>query len=274
MKEIRTVRNPYTQPIRQIGYCEECGARVPQAELSRRIRAYGTGDGGENVLLYSSYNASFWTVDTASDAGCISLGPWTDKHRITYSDDGLGTITSTERYGAQTWEDSGTIRSTTSVDISSYTNIYLAMTIGAYHAQANQAISVSMGFCSSDGSTKYPQQTFSFATEKRCWFSLALADLEAGPVAAALYVYADVTVVDTGDQWFCDWMVLNDNTAPQACEPTTAGSAISITPNLEEWHVLTMCKECAREKNLKPSERIGDPRLKAYKEVRDAVEDL
>lgn len=267
------LKDPFGSRFRQIDVCEECGYEVPRSELAYRIRAYGTGTGGSNILLYGEYDDSFWTCD-ASDEGQISMGPWGDRYRVIQTDDGTGTWQNQEAYGSQTWSGSGTMRSTVPVDISSYTNIYMSGMFGCYHAQSNQDLTGVLGFCNSDGSVKWPQSTWSVKGMQECWFTLPLADLESGPDASALYVYYDVTISGATDKWFVDWAVLNDNTEPQQYQPLSRGAAVSKLANQEEWHVLKMCRECGEEKNVKPSEREGDPRWSYYVEIRNSVESL
>ena len=117
--------------------CHECGADVDRRKLVRKIRPYGYGT-GSNLLLYSSYNSTFWACD-ATDGGEISMGVYADHYRPKVSD---GT-TVTEARGSQTWTGaSGTFRSSTATDLSSLTNFVFVAWVGAYHNQTVQTISV------------------------------------------------------------------------------------------------------------------------------------
>jgi len=255
----------------QLETCQECGAEVPRGELVRKRRAYGYDAtfGGNNLLLYSSYNSDFWTCDTATDAGCVSIGLYADHFRPRISG---STNAVTEARGSQTWTASGLYRTNTSVDISGYTNVYFAIHVGAYHAQSTQTLTVAIGFCDSSGSTKYQMASFNVMGQKRCWFTSAVADLDAGITTSAAYLYADVTISGASSKWWADGAILCDRTTHPIWIPQTKGAAKSATGTGHKWRRPILCKECRPDRIVKPEENRGDPRNEDPVEIGEDTE--
>jgi hypothetical protein len=277
MRSEDLIVNPYSTKINQIDKCDECGAEVARRSLVRKIRAYGYG-AGANLLPYSYYDSSFWTVDTAVDADKVSMGTFADEFRPKFSDTGASTWTVTEAGGSQTWTGSGTLRSNTAVDISGYTDVFFAVDIGAKQGQDVQSLVVEIGFTDATGSTTWPvttpKATWTVAGAQRVWFSTPTASL-VGPTLTAAYVYADVTISGATSKWWHEWAVLCDAQAMPVFQPYTRGAAINRTSNGYSWSVNQYCPECANEKILKPSQRTTqNPRRVDWVEISEALEDL
>jgi hypothetical protein len=235
--------------------CDDCGDDARREDMVRKLRAYGYRP-GQNLIPYSSYSSSFWTVDTSVDASDISFGVYADYFRPRpVEDNDLGGYTVTEERGSQSWTASGVYRSSTAVDISSWTNVCFSIHVGPYHAQTIQAVSVVLGFCSANGVTKYPQRTWSFNGGKKIWFSSAVDDLNAGITTSAAYLYAAVTISGASSIWWADLAVLDDQTQPlDYYHGKTAGSAQNLTDDGYTWQVGKFCPKCADEKIIKPSD--------------------
>ena len=250
----------------QITICDECGREVARKDAVRKLRPYGI-PAGTNLLLYSSYDSSFWSCG-ATDRGEISMGLYKDRFRARPVE---GSATSEER-GAQTWRGTGTIRTTTATDASGLTNVCFSQHIGAYHSQAEKIFSAVLGCCDSAGNNKVAISTWTIRGAQQAWWSRTQAELTAlGLTSSALYFYTTVTMETATSDWWVDLSCVQDAESPGSFQPYTSGTAVDYAgPVYTEYKIPVLCPECAPEPILKPSEAVAqDPRVSEWVEIRE-----
>ena len=255
----------------QMETCQVCGKDELRSKLVRKLMVFGL-PAGENRLLYSSYDDSFWTVDTSTEVGYVSMGLFSGRYRPIVVDVHTGDSV-TEARGSYTVHSSGTVRSTTATDVSSLTNICFTIGLGPYHAQTVQSFTAVLGLCDASGENKTASRTWTVKGSKKCWFTLPVSSIESPLDSSGIYVYADVTITGTAKWWF-DGMQLEDAVKPSDFLPITSGVASVRTGNTIQWQVPILCPKCARERILKPSERYGNFRTPEYVEIPDQSEEL
>ena len=233
---------------RQLDRCDVCGVKIHKHKLVRSNMDF-LAAAGSNYLTYSSYSASGWTVDTATSAGVISIGPYADRARVSVSDSN----TLTEVLGSQTWLGSGVLRSTAGVDASSWTSLVFAADVGPYQQETSPEITFTIGLCDSDGTNKEEYASRTTKGNLRVWFTVNIADLPAGKSASALYFYISATAV--GKNWWADRLqVMKDVVKLGTFIPTSGSSVDRIdTPMMT---VRKVCPDC-REPVLSRSERYN-----------------
>lgn len=244
----------------QMDRCEVCGHKTLKIDLVRTNVDF-LAAAGSNYFYNSSYNSSFWTVDTAVDAGLISMGPFADQSRVVIGDDN----TLTESYGSQTWTGSGVLRSIVAVDASAAVSLVFAADIGPYQQETVPSTTFVFGLCDSDGSNKEQLSSWTVTGNQRAWYTLNIADVPAGKSSAALYFYVSVTAV--GKKWWIDRIQLIKNAVSINSEAfvPTAGSAVDRvdTPMMTVRKVCQGCFEKPRVRseqyNREAEQRTEDP---------------
>jgi len=233
---------------RQLDRCDVCGKKIHKRDLVLTNVDF-LAVGGSNYFTYSSYNSSLWTIDTSSDGGVISIGPYADRARISVSDGN----TLTEVQGSKTLTGSGTVRTSSLVDVSSWDSMVFALDVGAYQQNTDVEVAVAIGTCDSDGSNKVQAATFTANPSARAWAYILPTSITD---SSAAYFYVTGTV-STGDSWWIDRMQLIKNATGltgNAFIPT-AGSTVDRvdTPSM------TVRKVCPlhRERLLSRTERYG-----------------
>lgn len=256
------------QPLaRQLDYCDICHD-IEHLYKLRLKTVRGLAHEAYNKLLYSSYNTSFWTCD-ATDEGTISVGVFGLEARTFVADDATATTFATvsEINGSQTWSGDGTIRSTTSVDISSATNIVFSFHGGRYHRESGGNPTFKFGFINAGGDTKYQQKSVALkGGSGRFWFEIDIADLPVGVTSSAAYFYVEADVADASYKWWADAFQLEVDRETPGPFVTTLGTAIdrSDTPTK---YVAKVCPSCLDYWH-RDSELYGDP----YNVVEDPIE--
>ena len=248
--------------------CQVCGKDELRSRLVRKLMPFGL-PAGENHLLYSSYDSSFWTVDTSTEVGNVSIGLYADKYRPRVSNDG----TTVEARGSYTVHSSGTLRSTTATDVSGITDICFNLNVGPYHSQSTNELTVEVGLCKSDGTSQSAEKTWSIRGAHLCWFTIPVADIASPYDSSGIYVYADITI-DGTSKWWMDGMTLSNGVKPPMYRPITTGEAKVRDALGFVWKTPILCQECAGERILKPSERYGDFRTAEWIEIQDRIEGL
>ena len=244
----------------QMDRCQVCGQRTRKIDLVRTNVDFLAAD-GSNYFLQSSYASSFWTVDTAVDAGLISMGPFADESRVVIGDDN----TTTESFGSQTWTGSGVFRSIVAVDASAAISLVFAADIGPYQQESVPSTAFTFGLCDSDGSNKEQLSSWTVTGNQRAWYTMDIADVPAGKSSAALYFY--VSVVAVGKKWWIDRIQLIKDAVSIKSEAfvPTAGSAVDRvdTPMMT---VRKVCRECfekprlrSEQYNREAEQRTEDP---------------
>ena len=203
-------------------YSDATGQAYPRRNLVLSKRKYQQLQ-GENYLLYSSYNSSFWTVDTASDAGTVSAGCYLDKNRCRVNLD--NTVT---ELGEQTWQGTGVFRSSTATSLTGWTTLYFSFEFGGYYQSTTQTFTVKAGLCAAGGAGKQEVLSLTVTAPRRLKFNLPIASITATPVAAC-YFYVSVTPsVATGKWYIIDAQLEKDKATPGVFVPAT-GAAVSHT---------------------------------------------
>jgi len=233
----------------------------------RKLRAYGydcTGGGGVN-------NFTSYATISGTYSGRVSMGRYGDVYRAKISD-----TTVTESNGSHTWAGSGMIRTYSSVDVSSYTNVFWGIDVGAYHAQTTQALTAVIGCCNgSNTAISGTTVSRSVLGERFIWWSKPLATLvAAGVSAASAYFYLSVTISGATSKWWADGPLICDAASPPMWRPKNQSSAVSNTGKGFKYLTPVLCPRCADERLLKPSEDQGEPRMAEWVEIRDQIESL
>ncbi len=183
---------------------------------------------GNNLLLWSDYNSSFWT-STAVNAGLISYGPF-DRHTTTLVDE-TWLVT-----GEQTWTGNGKITSS-AVDVSSLSNLcFRVVAVGQSHIDY-QPMTVELGY--NDG-TDHAQKTAVCSGDEMLWWTLP----NSGLTSVSFYIKATTT-----GNWYFAGASLEDATCPGLFIPTS-GAARQIPLPVKLSGPVTVCPRCrARRKN-------------------------
>jgi len=252
----------------QIERCQVCGKKALRSKLVRKLMPFAL-PAGENQLLYSSYSSAFWTVDTSTEVGYVSMGLFADRYRPRVSADG----TAVEARGSYTVQSSGTFRSSVATDVSDLTDICFSVHVGAYHGQTVQALTVVLGLCDDSGTNATATKSWSVKGGKKVWFTLPVADIPSPLAASGIYVYGAVTITGAVDWWF-DGAQLQDSKKPSNYLPITSGAASVTTGNTWHWKVPILCSDHANERLLKPSENLGEFRVPEFVEIKSRIESL
>jgi len=246
------------EPIaRQLDRCDVCGVKIHRKDLVRTNMRYLL-PAGSNYFVYSSYNSGYHAC-TSTDRSTITIGPHADKSRTKLGGD--NTVSYVD--GSQTWGGSGTFRTTTSVDVSSLTNFTVSAMFGQVLSWSSNVASASdltiaMGLCDGDGNNKDLQDTWSdINAMQRCWFTMAVADIESPLSSSGIYVYFTVTI-DGTDYWFVDDISLEGDKSSPDQFIATSGTAKTAQTESGTMTVVKACKRC-REPLLSTSEQFGRP---------------
>jgi hypothetical protein len=228
-----------TKPGR-LDICDCCQQTVRVEDLRYQTRQWGQV-AGSNYFTYSSYNASGWACD-ASDKGRTSIGPYAAQARVSVANDN----TTTEMLGSQTWEGSGTYRSTSAVDVSSWTSFCVRSYIGAYHADAYQTLVIVYGYCDSAGANKQQVGTKTITGTKKIWWTGVPGDIVSPLSSATAYFYFGVTCENSAQDWFVDASDLEKNkTSPDYVFIPTTGVATEYASDIEKLGVAKVCRKCS-----------------------------
>jgi hypothetical protein len=178
----------------------------------------------ENRLLYSSYNASGWLCD-ATDPGNLTLtiSPRADTSFVSLIDN--GTTISPMNSGVQTWEGSGTIYSTSGVDVSSSTSFSFSLEFLPYQCSTTFEFTVVLGICDIDGSNQQEIRTWNLTSSNVIWFLADVADIS-GPDPSALGFYCDVTPAVSDGSWAVEDMCVQLDRYERKAFVQTGGVAV------------------------------------------------
>lgn len=224
----------------KLDICGCCNQKVRVEELVYQTRQWGQR-AGSNYFTYSSYNSSGWACG-ASDKGRVSIGPFAADSRVRIDDDN----TVTEVFGSQTWEGDGTFRSTSAVNVSSWTSFCLRAYIGAYHADDYQQLTVAYGYCDSAGANKQQVGTKTFSGTKKLWWTGVPSDIASPLSSSAAYFYWAVTCENSAQDWFVDAMAIEkDKTRPDEVFITTTGTATEYSTDIQKLGVAKVCRRCS-----------------------------
>ena len=172
----------------QLDRCDVCGNKYHRGDLVRtqveflQLKA-------ENFFSHSSYHIDLWTMDSASDSGNISYGNRCDNVRLSLdSDNNLNYIN-----GVQTWEGNGTLRmNTISNLIATTSDVTLSAQVGPHEQNTSPEMTVAIGVCNSDGTSKSVLGTWTIKGTTKVWVNAEVADLVAtglGVASGAYYTF-------------------------------------------------------------------------------------
>jgi hypothetical protein len=211
----------------------------------------------ENYFEQSSYDGTYWVVDTASDASTVSYGNRCDNVRLSLDDDNNLTYIN----GVQTWEGNGVFRSTDFTSFSASGHVTFSAQVGPHEQNSSPEMTVALGICASNGTSKQVIKTYTISGATRVWFNETKATLNGYGVGTnGWYFYIQVT---NAGKWWVDELQLeaNVNTMPLPDNHPenfvrTSGAIVS---NQSEQTLMTSRKVCAScaELILKKSERYG-----------------
>lgn len=228
---------------RQLDRCDRCGKVLHKKDLSLTQVEFAKKN-TTNYLPYSSYNSTFWSCGS-TDAGAISIGSHEGARCKVALDN-----TVTEVGGSQTWHGTGTIRTTTAVDVSAWTSLAFQVIVGPYHRSTNTEMAIAAGMCSSSGTGKIPLLTKTINASSKIWFGLLVADIDPSLSAAATYYYITTTCsgsTDYDDYWWMDDAALNKDSLVPLTFVQTTGSSYAQSTMKRGMAMEKVCRDCFRK---------------------------
>lgn len=238
----------------QLDRCQVCGDKWHRDQLVR-TQVDTIHPESENYFNYSSYDGTYWVVDTASDAGSVSYGNHCDEARTSLSLDNVITIVN----GVQTWEGDGVLRSTVispRIDANDY--VVFSAQVGPHEQNSSPNMIVVLGVCNSDGSVLQPVRSWSMNGTKRIWFTELASTLQDHGLGSGLGLYFYISVTNDG-KWWIDEMqleVFQSSDAKPGVFLETIGSLLTHSVDTPVTTTRVVCPECF-ERVFKRSERYG-----------------
>ena len=252
------IRNKPPALALQLDRCGVCGDKYHRGDLVRtqveflRMKA-------ENYFTQSSYDGTYWVVDTADDVSTISYGNRCDNVRLSLdSDNDLNYIN-----GVQTWEGDGVFRSEDYTSFSAGGHVTFSAMVGPHEQNTSPEMTVVLGICNSDGTSKQAIKTYTIPGITRVWFNETKATLTGYALNGSTvgwYFYIQVT---NDGYWWVDELQLEANVKTMPLPDNhpenfvrTSGAVVS---NQSETSMMTsrkVCPNCA-ELILSKSERFG-----------------
>lgn len=237
----------------QLDRCDVCGNKMHREKLVRTQVEF-LDVASENYFSYSSYDGTYWVVDTASDAGSISYGNRCDNARLTLSD----ALAFTYVNGVQTWTGNGVMRmATIAPAITAGSTVVFSAQVGPYEQNTSPDMTVALGVCNSDGSVKQVVKSYSINTATRVWFAESNQTLIDYGLGSGLQNYFYIQVTNDGN-WWIDELQLEvnpDNSVPGPFVRTTG----TVVANSSDRSLITSRKVCGEcfEGVLSKSEKYG-----------------
>ena len=236
----------------QLDRCDVCGNKMHRRSLVRTQVEF-LEEAAYNDFTQSSYDGTYWVVDTASDAGSESFGTRADWARTTLTDyTTVGYIN-----GVQTWEGDGVFRSETLSPETDATDIIVfSAHVGANERNTSPTMTVAMGVCDSDGSNTQVVRTWTINTMTRVWFAEISSVLEAYALGSSSQQYYYIQITNDGD-WWIDELQLEVN--PTYSKPGRFVRTSSTVIDQEDQSLLTSRKVCPSclEPILSKSNKFG-----------------
>lgn len=192
---------------------------------------------GQNILPYSSYSSSGWTVDSGSptDEGAVSMGNsgW---HQIGNTDN---TVTT---YGTQSWSAAAAVRWKSSVlDVSGYSTLLTRVRVGLWQG-SQQTVTASIAIGDTFGGA-VGTVTKTVGGNVELYSRVTVSDISDPSTAR---VWLTVTPQSSDEIWWWDWaQVVGDpsSTFPETWVEST-GSAVNRTSDEVQYKVLLVCPKC------------------------------
>ena len=253
------IRNKPPAIARQLDRCDVCGDKMHRDQLVRTQVEF-LDMKAENWFSYSSYDGTYWVVDTAADTSTVSYGNRCDNARTTLdSDNDISYIN-----GVQTWTGDGVLRSTVENGPNTPTyNITFSAVFGPHEQNTSPESTVVVGITNNDGSVLQPIKTFTTSGITRVWFNEEVATLEGYGLGDTSYYFFFYVSVTNDGAWWIDEMQVESNVDSMPLQPghpenfvRTSGASVS---NQTERSLMTQRKVCTgcRELILSKSERFG-----------------
>ena len=191
----------------QLDRCDVCGDKMHRRNLVRTQVEF-LRPISENYLNYSSYDGTYWVCD-AVDAGSISFGTRADYARTQLTD--YTTVGYTNC--VQTWTGNGTMRTATaSPTFTATALVTFSAHVGPNERNTSPEMTIAVGICNNDGSSKQAIKTFTTSSMMRVWFSETSSTLTAyglGDDDNEHFFYIQVT---NAGNWWIDEMQLEAGT--------------------------------------------------------------
>jgi hypothetical protein len=238
----------------QLDRCDVCGNKIHRSDLVRTQVEF-LDKKAENYLSYSSYDGTYWVVDSATDAGSISYGNRCDNARYAALTD---SYTDTYFNCVQTWTGNGTMRMETLSPAFSATAVAVfSAQVGPHEQNTSPEMTVAVGICNSDGSSKQAIKTWTIKGTTRVYLSETAGTLEGYALGSGRQFYYYIQVTNAGN-WWIDEMQLEANPTDSVPEVFVRASG-SLVSNQSDRTLITSRKVCPNcvEPILSKSERFG-----------------
>lgn len=257
----------------QLDRCDVCGNKVHRGELVRTQVEF-LDMKAENAFTYSSYNTNLWTMDSASDVTSTTVGTYgnrCDNVRLSLDDDNNLTYIGSPKV----WEGNGTLRmNTNSGYVSENSYVTLSAQVGPHEQNTSPEMTVAIGVCNDDGSSKSVIKTYTISTMMRVWAYESVENLIATGLSQDSTEVGGVTYhawryyfqITNAGYWWIDEMQyeVDVDTLPTASEGypenfvRTVGTKVT-SANHPEQSLMTQRKVCPNcsELILSKSEQYG-----------------
>lgn len=172
--EVNPTQGP-REEARRTGYSDTSYRRGPRKDLTWVKRKWEQ-PAAQNLLTYSNYNASGWTVTGSDDAGLISIGPYADQNLVQWGSCGnyYNSYWQVANYnGVQTWTYTGSsVAVASTVDVASYAAPFcFAVEVGPNHASGGYPFTVTLS--AEDGSaTSLATATYGLTEHAKLWLAI------------------------------------------------------------------------------------------------------
>lgn len=252
----------------QLDRCDVCGDKYHRSDLVRTQVEF-LDLKAENFFEYSSYDGTFWVMDDATDVTSTTVGTYgnrCDNVRLRLDDDNNLTYVNSPKV----WQGNGTLRmDTLSGLIATTSDVTLSAQVGPHEQNTSPEMTVAIGVCNSDGTSKSVLGTWTINTMTKVWVNAEVADLVAtglGSLSDPYYQFYYYFQITNAGNWWIDEMqyeanVLNFPTSAEGFPENfvrTSGSIISSSAHPEQSLVTSrkVCPNC-RELVLSKSQKFG-----------------
>ncbi len=238
----------------QLDRCDVCGDKYHRSDLVRTQVEF-LEKKAENFLNYSSYEGTYWVVDDAADEGNVSYGNRCDNVRLSLDgDNDLSYVN-----GVQTWSGNGTMRTETiSPKFSTSSRVTFSVQVGPHEQNSSPSMTVILGICNSDGTSKQAIRTLTTSGTSRAWFTESAVTLDGYGISGSQRKFYWYVQVANAGKWWIDEMQIESSTATGEPENfvRTSGSLVSNQSDQQLIPNRKVCSGC-RERILSKSERFG-----------------
>ena len=252
----------------QLDRCDVCGDKTHRGDLVRTQVEFLEMK-AENFFTYSSYNTGLWTMDDASDVTDTDVGTYgnrCDNVRLSLDPDNNLTYVNSPKV----WEGNGTLRMDEISGLVAVTSdVTLSAQVGPHEQNTSPEMTVAIGVCNDDGTSKSVLRTWTINTMTKVWVNAEVTDLVAtglGTLNDPYYQFYYYFQITNDGKWWIDEMQyeVNVNSLPTSSEGfpenfvRTSGSTISSSSHPEQSMMTSrkVCPSCL-EYILSKSEKYG-----------------